>query len=236
MANILNSLSKVSAGDVVMSVRDIKKTFIEGGQPLHILRGGGFDLRRGEIVAMVGPSGSGKSTLLQCVGLLDKPTSGSILIGGASVHKMDEDMRTQIRRKKIGFVYQRHNLLSDFTAVENVMLPLLANGVAEDVAYARAMKLLKAANVAHRATHVPGEMSGGEQQRTAVARALANNPDILLADEPTGSLDPNHATVVFDLLLDLVRKNKMAMLFVTHDMGLAQRADRIITIKNGIVE
>ena len=236
MANILNSLSKVSAGDVVMSVRDIKKTFIEGGQPLHILRGGGFDLRRGEIVAMVGQSGSGKSTLLQCVGLLDKPTSGSILIGGASVQKMDEDMRTQIRRKKIGFVYQRHNLLSDFTAVENVMLPLLANGVAEDVAYARAMKLLKAANVAHRATHVPGEMSGGEQQRTAVARALANNPDILLADEPTGSLDPNHATVVFDLLLELVRKNKMAMLFVTHDMGLAQRADRIITIKNGIVE
>lgn len=236
MANILNSLSKVSAGDVVMSVRDIKKTFIEGGQPLHILRGGGFDLRRGEIVAMVGQSGSGKSTLLQCVGLLDKPTSGSILIGGASVQKMDEDMRTQIRRKKIGFVYQRHNLLSDFTAVENVMLPLLANGVAEDVAYARAMKLLKAANVAHRATHVPGEMSGGEQQRTAVARALANNPDILLADEPTGSLDPNHAMVVFDLLLDLVRKNKMAMLFVTHDMGLAQRADRIITIKNGIVE
>ena len=236
MANILNSLSKVSAGDVVMSVRDIKKTFIEGGQPLHILRGGGFDLRRGEIVAMVGQSGSGKSTLLQCVGLLDKPTSGSILIGGASVQKMDEDMRTQIRRKKIGFVYQRHNLLSDFTAVENVMLPLLANGVAEDVAYARAMKLLKAANVAHRATHVPGEMSGGEQQRTAVARALANNPYILLADEPTGSLDPNHATVVFDLLLDLVRKNKMAMLFVTHDMGLAQRADRIITIKNGIVE
>ena len=236
MANILNSLSKVSAGDVVMSVRDIKKTFIEGGQPLHILRGGGFDLRRGEIVAMVGQSGSGKSTLLQCVGLLDKPTSGSILIGGASVQKMDEDMRTQIRRKKIGFVYQRHNLLSDFTAVENVMLPLLANGVAEDVAYARAMKLLKAANVAHRATHVPGEMSGGEQQRTAVARALANNPDILLADEPTGSLDPNHATVVFDLLLDLVRKNKMAMLFVTHDMNLADRADRKITINNGIVE
>lgn len=236
MANILNSLSKVSAGDVVMSVRDIKKTFIEGGQPLHILRGGGFDLRRGEIVAMVGQSGSGKSTLLQCVGLLDKPTGGSILIGGASVQKMDEDMRTQIRRKKIGFVYQRHNLLADFTAVENVMLPMLANGIDEGVARARAMKLLKAANVAHRASHLPGQMSGGEQQRTAVARALANMPDILLADEPTGSLDPNHATVVFDLLLDLVRKSKMSMLFVTHDMGLAQRADRIITIKNGIVE
>ncbi len=235
MADILKSLSKIPTGDVVMSVRDIKRTFIEGGQPLHILRGGGFDLHRGEIIALVGQSGSGKSTLLQCVGLLDKPSSGSIMINGASVHKMDEDMRTKIRREKIGFVYQRHNLLSDFTALENVMLPMLANGVGEDVARARAIKLLRAANVAHRASHHPGEMSGGEQQRTAVARALANNPDILLADEPTGSLDPQHATVVFDLLLDLVRKNKMAMLFVTHDMNLAARADRKITIDNGVV-
>ena len=235
MANILNSLSKVKSGDVVLSVRDIKKTFIEGGQPLHILRGGGFDLHRGEIIALVGQSGSGKSTLLQCVGLLDKPTAGSIIIGGASVQKMDEDMRTKIRRNKIGFVYQKHNLLGDFTALENVVLPMLANGVDDSTANARAMKLLRAANVAHRASHRPGEMSGGEQQRPAVARALANNPDILLADEPTGSLDPQHATAVFDLLMDLVRKNKMAMLFVTHDMNLAQRADRKITIDNGIV-
>lgn len=218
-----------------MSVRDIKKTFIEGGQPLHILRGGGFDLHRGEIIALVGASGSGKSTLLQCVGLLDRPTSGSIMINGASVQKMDEDMRTQIRRKKLGFVYQKHNLLSDFTALENVTLPMLANGMNETDAHARALKLLRAANVAHRAGHLPGQMSGGEQQRTAVARALANNPDILLADEPTGNLDPNHAMTVFDLLLDLVRKNKMAMLFVTHDMTLAQRADKIITIRDGIV-
>ena len=236
MANILNSLSKVKKTDVVMSVRDIKKTFVEGGQPLHILRGGGFDLHRGEIIAMVGQSGSGKSTMLQCVGLLDKPTGGSIVIDGASVQKMDEDMRTKIRRNKIGFVYQKHNLLSDFSALENVMLPMLANGMDENVAQARAYKLLKMTNVAHRASHLPGEMSGGEQQRTAVARALANNPDILLADEPTGSLDPQHAGAVFDLLLDIVRKNKMAMLFVTHDMNLAQKADRIITIKNGIIE
>lgn len=235
MANILNSLSRVARGDVVMSVRDIKKTFMEGGQPLHILRGGGFDLHRGEIIAMVGQSGSGKSTLLQCVGLLDRPSGGSILINGAAVQKMDEDMRTQIRRKKIGFVYQKHNLLSDFTALENVMLPMLANGMDENLACARAIKLLKSANVAHRASHHPAEMSGGEQQRVAVARALANNPDILLADEPTGSLDPQHAMVVFDLLLDLVRKNKMAMLFVTHDMALAERADRKITIDNGVV-
>ena len=236
MANILNSLSKVPKGDVVLSVRDIKKTFIEGGQPLHILRGGGFDLHRGEIIALVGPSGSGKSTLLQCVGLLDKPTGGSILLTGVPVQKMDDEMRTMMRRRKIGFVYQRHNLLSDFTALENVMLPMMANGVDERSAMARAMKLLRAANVAHRASHLPGEMSGGEQQRTAVARALANNPEILLADEPTGSLDPSHAASVFDLLLDLVRKNKMAMLFVTHDMNLASRADKKITIHDGIVE
>lgn len=236
MANILNSLSRVSRGDVVMSVRDIKKTFMEGGQPLHILRGGGFDLHRGEIVAMVGPSGSGKSTLLQCVGLLDRPSAGSILICGVPAQKMDEDARTAVRRNKIGFVYQRHNLLSDFTALENVMLPMMAAGMDTDAAAARAMKLLKSANVAHRASHMPGEMSGGEQQRTAVARALANTPDILLADEPTGSLDPAHAASVFDLLLDLVRRNKMAMLFVTHDMNLAARADRKITIKDGIVK
>lgn len=236
MVNILKSLSKVSrGGDVVLSVRDIKRTFMEGGQPLDILTGGGFDLHRGEIIALVGPSGCGKSTLLQCVGLLDKPTSGSIMLGGASIHKMDDETRTMLRRNKIGFVYQRHNLISDFTALENVVMPMLANGMNEDDAIARASKLLKSANVLHRASHLPGEMSGGEQQRIAVARALANNPDVLLADEPTGSLDPKHAGVVFDLLFDLVRKNKMAMLFVTHDMGLAGRADRTITIKNGMV-
>ncbi|HBP26789.1 MAG TPA: ABC transporter [Alphaproteobacteria bacterium] len=236
MANILSSLSRVRKSDVVLSVRDIKKTFIEGGQPLHILRGGGFDLHRGEIIALVGPSGSGKSTLLQCVGLLDKPTGGSILLDGVSTSRMDEEARTISRRQKIGFVYQRHNLLSDFTALENVMLPMLANGMDENSANARAMKLMRVANVAHRASHLPGEMSGGEQQRTAVARALANNPEILLADEPTGSLDPAHATAVFELLLDLVRKNKMAMLFVTHDMNLASRADSRITIQDGIVK
>ena len=236
MVGILNSLSKISKKDIVLSVRDIKKTFVEGGQPLKILRGGGFDLYRGEIVALVGQSGSGKSTLLQCVGLLDKPTGGDIFINGMPIDKINEETRTMLRRKKIGFVYQRHNLLSDFTALENVILPMLANGLSEDVACERAMKLLKAANVAHRACHFPNEMSGGEQQRVAIARSVANGPEILLADEPTGSLDPEHATIVFDLLLDLVRKSKMSMLFVTHDMNLAKRADRIITIKNGIVK
>ncbi|MFQ6778459.1 MAG: ABC transporter ATP-binding protein [Alphaproteobacteria bacterium] len=236
MASILNSLSKISKKDIVMSVRDIKKTFIEGGQPLNILRGGGFDLYRGEIVALVGQSGSGKSTLLQCVGLLDKPTSGDIFIDGMPIDKIDEETRTMLRRQKIGFVYQRHNLLSDFTALENVVLPMMANGTDETTANARAMKLLKLSNVAHRASHFPSEMSGGEQQRVAIARAIANGPEILLADEPTGNLDPNHAGMVFDLLMDLVRKSKMSMLFVTHDMNLASRADRVITIKNGVVK
>ncbi len=236
MTSILNSLSKISKKDAVLSVRDIKKTFIEGGQPLKVLRGGGFDLYRGEIVALVGQSGSGKSTLLQCVGLLDKPTSGDVFINGLPVDKMTEDTRTMLRRQKIGFVYQKHNLLSDFTALENVELPMLANGVDSDVACLRATKLLRVANVFHRACHFPGEMSGGEQQRTALARALANNPEILLADEPTGSLDPENAITVFDLLLDLVRKNNMSLLFVTHDMNLAKRADRIITIKDGMVK
>ena len=236
MASILNSLSKISRKDIVMSVRDIKKTFVEGGQPLKILNGGGFDLYRGEIIALVGQSGSGKTTLLQCVGLLDKPTGGDIFINGHPVDKISEETRTMLRRKKIGFVYQKHNLLSDFTAIEIVILPMMANGVSEDIACSRAIKLLRATNVAHRASHFPSEMSGGEQQRVAIARAIANNPEILLADEPTGSLDPQNALTVFDLLLDLVRKNKMSMLFVTHDEHLAKKADRIITIKNGIVK
>ena len=236
MASILNSLSKITRKDIVMSVRDIKKTFVEAGQPLKVLHGGGFDLYRGEIVALVGQSGSGKTTLLQCVGLLDKPTSGDIFINGMPIDKINEETRTLLRRKKIGFVYQKHNLLSDFTALENVVLPMMAAGVKEDVACPRSMKLLQSANVSHRAGHFPAEMSGGEQQRVAIARAIANNPEILLADEPTGSLDPQHASMVFDLLLSLVRKNKMTMLFVTHDMNLAKKADRIITIKNGIVK
>ena len=236
MTSILNSLSKISKKDAVLSVRDIKKTFVEAGQPLKVLRGGGFDLYRGEIIALVGQSGSGKSTLLQCVGLLDKPTSGDIFISGMPIDKINEENRTILRRKKIGFVYQKHNLLSDFTALENVVLPMLANGIDNDTACARAMLLLKATNVAHRASHFPAEMSGGEQQRVALARALANKPEILLADEPTGSLDPENALVIFDLLLDIVRKNKMSLLFVTHDMNLAKKADRIITIKDGIVK
>ena len=231
MASILNSLSRVKRSDIVMSVRDIKKIFMEGGQPLHVLSGGGFDLAKGEIVALVGPSGSGKSTLLQCVGLLDKPTSGSILIGSVPVHQMSEEERTIIRRKKIGFVYQRHNLLSDFTALENVMMPMLANGVSEDVAAARALKLLKDVHVEHRASHLPGEMSGGEQQRTAVARALANEPDIILADEPTGALDSETESDIIYLLKNLNQEIGTTMIIVTHDVEVADNCERTIYLE-----
>ncbi|MDR2268912.1 MAG: ABC transporter ATP-binding protein [Rickettsiales bacterium] len=236
MSSILKALSKIPNGRPVLSARDIGKTFIDGnGQPLVILSGGGFDLRRGEIVALVGPSGCGKSTLLQCVGLLDRPTRGQIIIAGVPAHKLSDEQRTLMRRNKIGFVYQRNNLLSDFTALENVVMPVLAAGANENDAIIRARKLLKSANVLHRSNHLPAELSGGEQQRVAVARALANEPDIILADEPTGSLDPANAKVVFNLLFDIVRKSNTAMLFVTHDMDLAGRADRTITIKKGRV-
>jgi len=236
MVGILKSLSKIPKGRIVLSVRDIGKTFSDAGtQPLVILSGGGFDLYRGEVMALVGPSGCGKSTLLQCVGLLDRPTRGQIIIGGISAHKLDDTERTLVRRNKIGFVYQRNNLLSDFTALENVAMPILAAGASEAAATMEAKKLLNQSKILHRANHLPGEMSGGEQQRVAVARALANNPDIILADEPTGSLDPAHAQMVFNILLDVVRKSGAAMLFVTHDMDLAKRADRIITIKKGRV-
>lgn len=237
MSNILKALSKISNEKTVLSVRDIGKTFAEGsGQPLVILRGGNFDLHRGEIVALVGPSGCGKSTLLQCIGLLDSPTRGQIIISGVNTHKLSEADKTFLRRNKIGFVYQRNNLLTDFTALENVYMPMMAAGIGEKDAVLRAKKLLKGTNVLHRSNHLPSELSGGEQQRVAVSRALANNPEIILADEPTGSLDPAHAKIVCDLLFDIVRKSKTAMLFVTHDMELAKRADRIITIKNGKIE
>ena len=220
----------------VLELKGVIKSYRQGKQNLEVLTGVNLEIKTGDIIALVGQSGAGKSTMLQIAGLLDKPTSGKVILDGINVSKVSDDIRTNLRRDYVGFVYQYHNLLSDFSALENVMLPMLANGVDENLARARAMKLLRAASVAHRASHLPGEMSGGEQQRTAVARALANGPDILLADEPTGSLDPMHAGSVFDLLLDLVRRNKMAMLFVTHDMNLAKKADRIITIKDGIVK
>ena len=237
MNSILKSLSKLPRGLPVLSVKDIGKTFIDGGgQPLSILRGGGFDLARGEIVALVGPSGCGKSTLLQIVGLLDRPSRGTMALSGVSIGKLSDEDRTTLRREKIGFVYQRNNLLSDFTALENVMMPMMAAGIFEFDAMARAKVLLKAVNVLHRAGHVPSELSGGEAQRVAVARALANNPDIILADEPTGSLDPTHAGIIFDVLMNVVKKQKTSMLFVTHDMNLAERADRRITIEQGKIK
>ena len=220
----------------IIKIKDLEKTYISDSEKLTVLKNLNLKIEEGSKIVIVGESGSGKSTLLNILGGIDSITAGSVVAGNWDLGNLNENEIAEYRSKFLGLIFQFHYLLKDFTALENVTMPMLANGVDEDVAYARAMKLLKAANVAHRASHVPGEMSGGEQQRTAVARALANGPDILLADEPTGSLDPQHASAVFDLLLDLVRKNKMAMLFVTHDMNLAKRADRQITIENGIVK
>lgn len=236
MTDILKSLSAAGHQKVVLDLRQITKTFKDSGETLQILRGGNLHVNAGEIVALVGPSGCGKSTLLQCAGLLDRPTTGQLFIGGIRADDLAERERTKLRLMKIGFIYQKYNLLGDFSAVENVMMPLLAAGVHRRDASARAKKLLKVVGLSARTNHRPAGLSGGEQQRVAFVRALANNPDIILADEPTGNLDPAHANAVFDLILDLARKTKMSMLIVTHDNAIAKRADRIYTIKNGIVE
>ena len=219
-----------------LELKNLHRRFKQGSQTLDVLRGVNLDIEKGEIVALIGPSGSGKSTMLQIAGLLEQPTKGEIYLDGQRCSKLNDTMRTILRRDYLGFVYQYHNLLADFDATENVMLPQLISGISPKLAREKSEWLLKRLGLEKRLKHRPAEMSGGEQQRTAVARSLANNPEILLADEPTGSLDPAHATAVFDLLLDMVRKNKMALLLVTHDMALAARADRTITIENGIVK
>ncbi len=236
MNNIISKLARVpKKNDIALELDGIVKTFLSGGEPLTILKGCHLQLRRGEIVALVGPSGCGKSTLLQCAGLLERPTRGQILIQGAPVQKLSDDARAKLRLKTMGFVYQKHYLLDDFTALENVMFPMMADGIQSGEASEEAMKLLKMVGVQHRAEHRPMEMSGGEQQRVAVARALANRPQILLADEPTGNLDPVHAEAVFKMILALVKKTGLSMLMVTHDMNLAKRADRVVRIENGLV-
>lgn len=219
----------------VLEIVGLIKTFKTGSETLTILKGCNMNLKKGEIVALVGPSGCGKSTLLQCAGLLETPSRGIISVLGQTTTKMNEATRTALRRDAIGFVYQKHHLLEDFTAIENVMFPMMTRGLDKDEAKSRAEYLLNLVSMSHRATHRPMELSGGEQQRVAIARALANNPAILLADEPTGNLDPEHAEKVFNLILSLVKKTNLAMLMVTHDLNLAKRADRVLYIENGLI-
>jgi len=217
----------------ILELCNVIKTYRQGKQKLEVL--GGIDLRiqSGEITALVGQSGAGKSTLLQIAGLLDKPTSGKILINGENIAKVSDDVRTSLRRDYIGFVYQYHNLLGDFSALENVMMPMLIAGVKKHEAEDKASFLLNKLKLAHRLHHRPAELSGGEQQRVAIARALANGPRLLLADEPTGNLDPNTAEEVFDLLLSVIRETGLAALIATHNMDLASRMDRQLKLLGG---
>jgi lipoprotein-releasing system ATP-binding protein len=217
-------------------LRDVVRSFSQAGETLEVLRGVNFTIRQGEMVALVGPSGAGKSTLLHVAGLLEQPTSGEVIIGGEDAARLADGPRTALRCRTIGFVYQFHHLLPEFSALENVVVPQMLAGQSRRDAAARAHELLSMVGLAHRETHRPGRLSGGEQQRVAIARALANKPALLLADEPTGNLDPHTAEDVFAMMGDLVRNSGLGALVATHNLELAARMDRILTLRDGRIE
>jgi lipoprotein-releasing system ATP-binding protein len=219
----------------VLQVADLKRSFVQGGVEIHVLRGVNLAVRPGEIVALLGPSGSGKSTLLQAVGLLEGGFGGSIRIQDLEVATLKEAERTAARRDLLGFVYQFHHLLPDFSALENVVLAQLVHGARHADAQARAESLLGALGLSERLTHKPSKLSGGEQQRVAVARALANKPALVLADEPTGNLDETTADIVFAEFLRLVREEGSAALVATHNERIAAKMDRVLRLHEGVI-
>jgi lipoprotein-releasing system ATP-binding protein len=214
-------------------LRGVRRTYRGDAGELPVLRGADLTVRAGEIVALVAPSGAGKSTLLHLAGLLDRPDGGAVVIEGRDAGGLPDASRTAIRRDTIGFVYQFHHLLPEFTALENVVLPQMIAGKARDKAETRAADLLGRFRLADRVRHLPGKLSGGEQQRVAIARALANEPKLLLADEPTGNLDVATAEIVFDELISIVRDHRLAALIATHNPDLAARMDRTVTLREG---
>lgn len=220
--------------DPVLRLKDVSMSY-NTGQPnqIDVFKGVNLDLKRGELVALVAPSGAGKSTLLHIAGLLDTPTSGEIEIAGQPTTNMKDAARTATRRDRIGFAYQFHHLLPEFSAKENVMMPQLGASVPRDDAAKRAEELLTQVGLTPRMDHRPAELSGGEQQRVAVCRALANKPDLLLADEPTGNLDPETSDGVFEILLGLARNTGLTALVATHNHDLAEKMDRIVRLKDG---
>jgi lipoprotein-releasing system ATP-binding protein len=218
-----------------LMLRDVRRIYRTGAGELPVLRGADLTLRAGEIVALVAPSGAGKSTLLHLAGLLEQPDGGSVFVEGRDSGALSDAARTAIRRDTIGFVYQFHHLLGEFSALENVVLPQMIAGRSRKAAAERAMTLLAAFGLEARAGHPPGKLSGGEQQRVAIARALANAPKVLLADEPTGNLDVATASVVFEELLSMVRGQNVAALIATHNPDLAARMDRTVTLRDGKV-
>jgi len=219
--------------DAVLATAGLTRSFEQGGETIHVLRGVNLSIAPGEIVALLGPSGSGKSTLLQAVGLLEGGFGGSIRITGTEAARMNSSERTATRRDMLGFIYQFHHLLPDFNAIENVVLPQLVKGTSRADADARASELLTTLGLGHRLTHRPSQLSGGEQQRVAVARALANRPALILADEPTGNLDEATAEIVFGEFLRLVRQEGSAAVVATHNERLAARMDRVLRLHEG---
>jgi len=218
-------------------IQQVERRYKQGDNELAILRGAELAVWPGQSVALIAPSGAGKSTLLQIAGLLEKPDGGEVYIGQAPTSHLDDEARTSLRRLDIGFVYQFHHLLPEFSAAENVMMPQMIRGLSKKVARERSLELLTYLGLGEREKHRPGELSGGEQQRVAIARAVANGPRILLADEPTGNLDPRTADHVFGALTDLVRFSGLAALIATHNLELARRMDRRVTLRDGkIVE
>jgi lipoprotein-releasing system ATP-binding protein len=229
----LEGRTEMVEADAALELRDVRRVFRLAGTELNVLNGVDLALRPGEIVALVGPSGAGKSTLLHVAGLLERPGGGAVLIGGEDCGSLSDERRTLLRRSEIGFVYQFHHLLPEFSALENVMLPQMIAGVARRPARRKAAELLDRVGLAPRIRHRPARLSGGEQQRVAIVRALANDPRILLADEPTGNLDHATGDGVLSTLLDLVRHTGLAALIATHNLELARRLDRIVALEDG---
>jgi lipoprotein-releasing system ATP-binding protein len=225
----------MTASVPTLELRQVTRTFQLGGGKLPVLRGVTLAIQPGEIVALVGPSGAGKSTLLHTAGLLERPDGGAVLFAGQDCSRMNDAERTEKRRGSIGFVYQFHQLLPEFSALENIVLPQMIAGVSRRQARERAMELLGLVGLQPRAEHRPARLSGGEQQRVAILRALANKPKLLLGDEPTGNLDHHTADDVTAVLLDLVRRTGLSALIATHNLELAKRMDRILTLEDGTV-
>ena len=217
----------------VLRLENVSRYYGDGEHKIEVLTGADLSVHAGEMVAMVAPSGAGKSTLLHLAGLLERPSSGEVFVGDKSCGEMNDDERTKTRRVDIGFIYQFHHLLPEFTALENVTIPQMIAGLSRDEAGKRASQLLDYMHIGQRSTHRPSELSGGEQQRVAIARAVANAPKLLLADEPTGNLDPETAGYVFEALTRLVRSSGLAALIATHNHELAAKMDRTVTIQDG---
>ena len=218
---------------VILQLQNIGMKFQSGDFFIEVLKDVNFSINAGESVALLGQSGSGKSTLLQIAALLEHPTSGSVIINGVNIRNTSEEKRTKLRRENLGFVYQFHNLLPEFSALENVLIPQLICGVKQKDAEQKAKDLLEQVELSHRIDKSPRTLSGGEQQRVAIARALANSPNLIIADEPTGNLDPQNAEIIFDLLLEIVRNNKASVLLATHNVELAKKLSRTILLNNG---